>query len=416
MEGLIEFITETRTAAVSFFTTVRTGHFPATIVHHNDADGIASAAVLVHAFERLGLTYRLLPVEKIHEPIIEKIHAAATDIIIYADLGGQSSGMIGHYAPGNPPVIILDHHLPGGAAPDNVIHVNPEHHGISGDDHASGACVCALFARELLREASFNVPDEEALLCALGVIGAIGDKQDHTGELAGVNSILLETAMQSGHITRTAHGYTLPGIQNKTIKEVAEILNLLGSVGFYSGSTEMGVNFLLGRNSGEALRASVQLEKQKTSCFQKEAENIRIHGLECSKNFQWVDIKNRFVPMGVKAIGLFLEHLIEENIASADKYLIGFQHLPVEIPGIGHLDRSLTKISARVHPELKKSIHEGRLPDFMALIPEATAMVQGTADGCHRFMAASLIQQGRETEFIHALEKVLAQSCEDHAG
>ena len=416
MDRLDEFITENRNAAAEFLTLVRAGHYPAVIVHHNDADGLAAAAALVYAFERLDLTYRLLPVEKIHEPVVERIHESTRDIIIYADLGGQSSGLIGRHAPGSPQVIILDHHLPGGAVPDNVIHVNPEHHGISGDEDASGACVCALFARELLRAASLNVPDEEALLCALGVVGAMGDKQVHAGEFTGANRMLVETAIQGGHMRKTAHGYTLPALHNRSIDEMVNILNLLGSVGFYSGMAEKGVDFLLGRNSGEALRASAQLQERMASCFRQETQDIRVHGLESSVNFQWVDVKDRFVPMGVKAIGLFLEYLMEENLASAEKYLIGFQHLPAEMPGIGHLEGSLTKISARVHPALKESIHEGLLPDFMTLIPKATALVQGTADGCHRFTAAALIQQGREAEFVGALEKILAQACEDLAG
>jgi len=44
----------------------------------------------------------------------------------------------------------------------------------------------------------------------------------------------------------------------------------------------------------------------------------------------------------------------------------------------------------------------------MTLIPQATDCVGGAADGCHRFAAASLIEQGREAAFLRALEDVLA--------
>ena len=398
---------ETRKAAALFVGMARKGPMAATIVHHNDADGLAAAAALSCAFGRAGLNFRRLPVEKIHEPIVEKIHAAGNDLIIYADLGGQSSALIGRHAARSPQVIILDHHLPGGEVPGNVIHLNPERFGISGDADASGAAVCALFAREVLRATGLWSPEEEVLTALLGVIGAIGDGQVHAGSLTGINRLLLETAVEQGAITKTAGGFTIARFLNKDAREIAKMLNLLGSVGFYSGSAGTGVDFLLGRNSDQALRLCGQLEELKTSCFLKEAQAIRSHGLAGSKHFQWVDVKDRFAPMGVKAVGLFLEYLIREGLAASDRYLIGFQHLPVEMPGIGFLNIPLTKISARVHPKLKESIQQKRRADFMTLIPQATALVKGTADGCHRFAAAALIKRGQEEEFIRALEKII---------
>jgi len=44
----------------------------------------------------------------------------------------------------------------------------------------------------------------------------------------------------------------------------------------------------------------------------------------------------------------------------------------------------------------------------MTLIPQATERVGGAADGCHRFAAASLIEQGREEAFRQALEDILS--------
>jgi single-stranded DNA-specific DHH superfamily exonuclease len=415
MDRLHEFIAEHRAAAALLIKTAQQeGCLPVVIVHHNDADGIAAGAILAHAFGRVGLDFRLLSVEKVHEPIIEKIHADPGGIYVYADLGGQSSGLIGRYASGSPLVIILDHHLPGGDVTDNVRHLNAERFGISGDDDASGASVCALFAGELLKEASLLHAQDEALPALLGVVGAIGDRQDHKGSLTGINLMLLEAAHQLGEIEKTANGFTIPRYLNKTVHEVVDLLNLLGAVGFYSGSAQTGVNFLLGKDANEAFHIATHLNELKTSCFNKEAEIIRSHGFASSKHFQWVDVQDRFAPMGVKAIGLFLEYLIMERLVEPDKYIIGFQYLPVAIPGIGLLEQSLTKISARVHLDLKEAIQEGLLPDFMTLIPQATALVAGTADGCHRFTAASLIQQGLEAEFIQALETILAQAREGH--
>lgn len=415
MNRLHEFIEENRRAAALFMRTAQDPRLHITVVHHNDADGIASGAILSHAFELTGLDYRLLPVEKVHETIIKEVHADNDSIIIYADLGGQSSGLIGRYVYDNPLVIILDHHLPGGDVPANVIHLNVERFDISGDDDASGASVCAIFAGELLKDAPLMSAQDESLPALLGVIGAMGDGQDHTGSLTGINLMLFETALNQGELIKDKDDFIVPRYMNKRAHEVVDMLNLLGSIGFYSGNAKTGVDFLLGKEQDKALHVSAGLQKMKTSLFNRETQAIRTGSLEKSEHFQWVDVQDRFSPMGVKAIGLFLEHLIHEGFPAPDKYLIGFQHLPAEMPGIGTLKQALTKISARVAPELKNSIQAGDLPDFMTLIPQATDLVSGTADGCHRFTAASIIRQGQEKEFIESLETVLARARKDRS-
>jgi len=407
MNQLEKFTEECRNASTAFLAVTRKDRLPVTVVHHNDADGVAAAAVLARACEMTGTKYRLLPLEKIHERIVEKIHEAA-GIVLYADLGGQSSHLIGRHAGQVRQVVILDHHLPGGPVPGNVIHCNCEHYGISGDDDASGASVCALFARELLREAVPGNRKEEAWLAAMGVVGAVGDGQDRTGGLTGLNGRFLKEALRAGVLEPWEKGYRMPALQQMPLGEVVEVLTLLGSVGFYSGSAEKGVAFLLGRDAGDTLRLSGRFREQKATAFRDEAARIRRQGLAQSLHFEWVNVADRFAPMGVKAIGLFLDHLIEEAMVDPDKYIIGFQHLPREMPGIGTLDRALTKISARVPPALKTTIQDGRRPDFMTLIPEATARVAGVADGCHRFAAASLIERGQEEAFMVALEAALA--------
>ena len=380
---------------------------PALIVHHNDADGIASAAALSLACKRLSLPCRLLALEKIHETILERIHGDAEQMVIYADLGGQSSHVIGRWAGKNPLVIILDHHLPGGAVPTNIVHLNPEMFGISGDTEASAASVSALYGIELLKKASRCSPREEAIMAALGVLGAVGDGHMHAGGMTGVNGLLMTIALERGEIVAGPDGLVLPRLGSRTAAEIVAILNLLGSVGFYAGHARHGIAFLHGRNQENAVRLSGDLLVTKKAAFRREIEQIEREGLRQTSRFQWLNVADRFAPMGVKAIGLFLEALIAEGVSSRDKYLIGFQHLPSVMPAIGDLGLSLSKISGRVCPELMASIQGGRLPDYMTLIPAATAMVGGTADGCHRFAAASLIDRGDEEAFIMFLETVL---------
>ena len=402
------FIADARRAAARFRAHVGQSGAPVTVIHHNDADGIAAAAALAYTFRKLHVDGRWLPIEKVHGPVVEAVHAGTKGTILYADLGGQSCQLIDRYITDGQQVIILDHHLPGADPAGRILHLNPEHQGISGDSEASGAAVCAFFAAELLKETASGAQGPEALPALMGVIGAVGDGQMRSGTLTGLNRLLLEIALEQGEIAPGPEGYAIPRYGDKSVSEIVAVLNLLGSVGFYAGHAGTGLDYLLGSAAQEIVRIAKALGALKASRFEKEAEAIGRSGLSASAHLQWVDVKDRFAPMGVKAIGLFLEWLAEQGPAAPDKYLIGFQHLPAEMPGIGVIESHLTKISARVPRPLRDRIMAGRLPDLMTLIPQATERVGGAADGCHRFAAASLIEQGREEAFLQALEDVLA--------
>lgn len=397
-----------REAAVRTLQCTAEQSLPIVIVHHNDADGIASAAALALVCERLSLPYRLLALEKILATILARIHGDADQMVIYADLGGQSAQVIGCCAAGNPLVVILDHHLPGGAVPANIIHLNSEMFNISGDTEASAASVAAIYGIELLKEARCCSLQSESMLAALGVVGAVGDGQMHAGAMTGLNKILMTTALEGREMVACADGFILPRLGNRTVAEIVAILNLLGSVGFYEGHARDAVAFLQGRNPEAAVRLSVDLLATKNNAFGREAERIKKEGLRQTSRFQWLNVADRFAPMGVKAIGIFLEALIAEGVAFPDKYLIGFQHLPSIMPVIGDIGLSLSKVSGRVCPGLRASIQEGKLPDYMTLMPAAAAIVGGTADGCHRFAAAALIDRGDEEAFIMSLETALS--------
>jgi single-stranded-DNA-specific exonuclease len=421
--------TNSRAAGV-FLNTLKQEETPVAVVHHNDADGLCAAASLARVFGMLRIEYRLLAVEKIHDLILRSIHAANPGCLIYADLGGQSSGIIGGYALQNRLVIILDHHLPGGETGGNLIHLNPEHFGISGDTEISGAGVAALFAREVLRQSAGAVLEPQSatrhsgparpygeaedgqygkgeppgILAAFGIIGAFGDNQLSRGALSGVNEVLLAEAIELNLVHETPVGLTCRPLGDRAVGEIVETLNLLGSIGFYSGEVRKGIDFLLGRSQAGAVRAAAALSQLKTHRFAYELKRIGKDGLHQSGRIQWLDVKSRFLPMGVKAIGLFLEELVAQGLADETKYVVGFQHFPESVPMVGELGVSLTKVSARVPPQLRRTIERGRFPDLMKLIPEATRELGGIADGCHRFSAASLIERGKEREFVEALE------------
>jgi len=392
----------------------------ATLVHHNDADGLCAAAVLARAFEASRIYHDLLPIEKLHPAVLEKIFSGDEDTyFVFLDLGGQNPELIGRYAAGNRPVLILDHHLPSQVIPESILCINPEDFGISGDTEISGASVAAFFAEQLLAEvegtrcgraagpAARLASELNAELAAYGIIGAYGDRQASDNRFHGANQLLFTTARKQGLIEEGSGTVRFPSFEPANPEKIVEILDSLGSIGFYSGGARLGVRFLLGRDRQLALDTAADLIAEKYRLFHDKADQIRKTGLSKSRHFQWIDVHSSFFPMGVKAIGLFLEHLLAVEIPDPYRYLLGFQHFPDSQPGIGKLDLSCTKVSSRVPGQLKRRIQQDGSPDYMRLLPEAVERIGGIADGCHRFAAAALIDRGREKELIRALEDLM---------
>ena len=154
----------------------------ATLVHHNDADGIASGAILKRAFERAGFQVENLPIERVHPLILPRIHTSDRKLIVYADLGGQAAGIIGRHLQEGTLTLILDHHPPFEVSPANLLHINPELIGIDGDVSSSAATLTFLFAR--------TMSPENDDLAHLAMIGSLGDGQTVNGRLVGLNGML----------------------------------------------------------------------------------------------------------------------------------------------------------------------------------------------------------------------------------
>ncbi len=383
-----------------------------TIIHHNDADGLCCAAALSRGLQRAGRPrHQLLPLEKIHESAVAAICAARPGCLIYADLGGQNARLIERETRvhGNPLVLILDHHLPESATGGALLHLNPELHGIDGDRDMSGASVCALFAAALAGAAGRS--EDLGAFAVYGVIGACGDGQLVDGRLQGANAELERQALACGALRAADGGWRVPVLGDATVAELVEDLDALGSIGFYSGTTELGVRYLLGRDSAEARRTAAELRELKRRLFHAELDRQPEHVVAGTPSapagrapwqLAWVDVADRFQPMGVKAIGLFLEELSRQTPPDAQVYFVGFQRLPAEQPGLGPVGGELTKVSARVSPGLRTRIEAGQAPDLMTLVPRAIQAVGGTADGCHRYSAAAVIARGREQAFVAA--------------
>jgi single-stranded DNA-specific DHH superfamily exonuclease len=168
----------------------------ALLVHHNDADGLTSGALLAIALEAEGWAVEPLAVEKIFPEVLAAIHARRAPVIVYTDLAGQNAGAIVALAGGDTYTLILDHHRPERIQVSHVFLVNPELVGLSGDLDSSASAVAYLFLRHLVSGAERYAD--------LGVLGARGDGHAADGRLRGLNAAALADTEAGGSIRRVA--------------------------------------------------------------------------------------------------------------------------------------------------------------------------------------------------------------------
>ncbi|RLI18673.1 hypothetical protein DRO44_00470, partial [Candidatus Bathyarchaeota archaeon] len=121
----------------------------AIIVHHDDADGLCSAAITKKALEREGISTRTFCLEKVYPEVIEDLHSKSGKTIFYVDIGSSHADLISQCNKGKNLTIILDHHDPKAAEDPKVFDLNLEHYGFKGETDFSGATCCYLFAKIL---------------------------------------------------------------------------------------------------------------------------------------------------------------------------------------------------------------------------------------------------------------------------
>ncbi|HSB47231.1 MAG TPA: DHH family phosphoesterase [Candidatus Bilamarchaeum sp.] len=163
-EGFFERCQEIRRLALSFADPL--------IVHHYDADGLSSGALVCSAFIDEGKKFRRECIKKLDDAAIERYLASGEKEIIFVDLGG-----------GNRRVnelkdaVIIDHHQTDSIEKPQA---NPLLFGIDGGDElsAAGTAFCVFRKR-----------------ADLAIVGAVGDMQH---PLKGMNRWVLAQGLESG--------------------------------------------------------------------------------------------------------------------------------------------------------------------------------------------------------------------------
>lgn len=377
-----------------------------TLVHHNDADGLSSAAVLETALTRAGFAVRRICIERVHPPIVARIHEQFPSTIFYVDLGGQAAPVISDANNGRRTTLILDHHHPHKPTDHKVLNISTEFFGLSGDMDISASTAAYFFALEL--------DADNRDLAHVGVLGAVGDEHDREGALIKENRDALIDAVDQGHVqievdaegkerySLTRFGDPIP------MAPLAISVTTLGGVGYYSDGPALGVRVCLEGLFPEAQHRLAELRQTQKTAYQKTSESLMRDGFRETKHIQWFTVGDDFSPMGVKIIGEYCWDIRNEDFVNPKKYIVGFQNMAPEIPGLGTFDWSQTKVSMRLPTPLERKILIDRsMPGLSYLVPEAARKVGGSVDACHDYTAATIVDIGMEEALITAMDKLV---------
>lgn len=374
------------------------------LFHHNDADGLSSAAILTCALGRAGYRFERCCLEKPYPPVIEKIFQDSKRILIFADFAGQIAPLLAKANRGRNLVLILDHHPALPSQDPLVRNLDPHLFGFRGDRDVSASTVCFRFA------ASLDPANRD--LAYLAVIGAVGDGFYQDGHLAGLNRMAAETAAALGQLDIASRsggeGYRLLGpVHARPVSALAAALDLLGGVGYFKGGPGAAVRICLEGCDPTAEQLHGDLLDLRDRLFAAEIETLCAGALIAAGGVQWFSVADRFDGIGVKTIGSFCTHIRGEDFIDPEKYIAGFQPVPNMVPGLGRIDFDAVKVSMRVPPALEARIERREMPGLDWLLPEATRSVGGFVDACHSLAAATTIPPGTEAKLIAAMDALL---------
>jgi len=162
------------------------------VLHHNDADGLSSGAILTRAFERKGFSVSRVCLEKPYPAVLERIFEDQDRLIVLTDFAGRIAPLISDLNRGRNLVLILDHHKAEAIGDESVHLLDPELFGLRGDRDITASTTCYLFARRL---DGANID-----LARIATIGAVGDRFFVDGRCR--SAALRDPRPQSRHLRR----------------------------------------------------------------------------------------------------------------------------------------------------------------------------------------------------------------------
>ncbi len=348
------------------------------LIFHNDADGLASGAIAKKALETLGKKPTLYCIEKMYPEVVNKIHSSHNGLFIYLDIGSGEVDLL-EKMPGN--VMVIDHHKTKQS--EKLVNLDPELFGMSGDKDACAATLAYFFFSQLA---------DISGLAELAVVGM----QEIPGEPSGMNAKLLEE-------TGLDHKAKLERF-GKIPRSVSFDLTVLGSVGYYTGGVELGLDLALNGYTHEIKSRIKELEEKRKSVVRELVTRLK---LKETKHIQWLDAGDAFKGMGTKTIGSFCSYLVHRRIAPS-KILLGFMNVEKKIPRLNGVDlelsRDYSKVSARAPEGARALIENGKLPSLGMLMSKSCKALNGFGDG-HDSAASGVIPRKLKTRLVQEMEK-----------
>ncbi|MEM3641298.1 MAG: DHH family phosphoesterase [Candidatus Bathyarchaeia archaeon] len=362
------------------------------LVHHDDADGLCSAAIIKEALEREGLRAESFCLEKVYTEVISDIHSKDGYMIFYADIGSSHADLISELNGGRNLTIILDHHDPKQSKDPKILDLNLENFGFRGETDFSGATCCYLFAKTL------NEGNSD--LDYLALVGSFEIPEGYQS----INKVILEEAIKNGRIHRKGKNFQIAKL-NVNVDELFSKLQILGAVGYYEGGPDLGIEACLEGLSQEAEEKIKALENRRKEVNRRLLGRLYRERLKETEHIQWFDAGNMYAGMGTKVIGQFCSFLsYQKRLIKPNKYILGFINVPSEIPKWGKLKESFVKASMRMPKQMQQPIDEGKLPGAVNLLEKASEGF-GIADG-HQYAASVIVPAERKNELIGNAEKV----------
>mgnify|MGYP000330093471 CR=1 FL=1 len=357
------------------------------VVHHDDADGLCSGAIVKAVLERMGLKPKLVCLEKLFPEVVRLLHSGGGKAIFYCDIGSPHADLISRANGGRNLTVILDHHDPRPADDPMVLDLNLEHVGVRGEEEFSGATCCYLFAKA--------VDEANRSLSYLALVGSceipVGYK--------GINEQVLDEALRDGVVRRVGKKLVITKL-GVGVRELFSALQVLGPVGYYSGGPEVGIRAALEGLSGDIKKLVKELEEKRKAVNKRLLARLYKQGLRRSGRIQWFNAGRAYKGMGSKVIGTFCSYLSHvRKLAKPDMFVVGLMEMETAIPGLGELKGRFYKVSVRAPRDLRADIDAGRAPSAVQLLKEATEGFGIAVDG-HAYAASCVIPADKVEEFI----------------
>jgi len=365
------------------------------IVHHDDADGLCSAAIVKKALEREGISAETFCLEKVYTEVVADMHSREGLTFFYVDIGSSHADLISELNRGRNLIIILDHHDPKPSNDPKVFDLNLEHFGFKGETDFSGATCCYLFVKEL--------NEQNSDLSYLAVVGSCEIPEG----FKSINELVLKEALEKAVIQKKGKSLEVPRI-NVKVDALFSKLQVLGAVGYYEGGPEMGIKACLDGVDVAVEEKIKVLEERRKEVNRMLLSKLYREGLKETEHIQWFDAGDMYKGMGTKVIGQFCSFLsYQARLIKPNKYILGFINVPQEIPKWGKLKEKFVKASVRVPKQLQKMIDAGEMPGAVNLLEEASEAF-GVADG-HQYAANVVLPEDKKLVLLENAEHAILQ-------